>query len=202
MYSLRIFTCFSIIVFLAACGNNVQSENEQLSDKPLEESTITEKELIALGDSISMAAFKRLSSKLKEKIDEGGPENAIEFCQVNALDLTNEPMEGVSVKRAAVLFRNYKNEADSLDMAVIDEYNKQMQTAGVELKPITFFGNTQAHYYKPILTMPLCLNCHGSPSEDIAIGTLQKINDLYPNDKAIGFTAGSLRGVWRVSVDI
>ena len=55
-------------------------------------------------------------------------------------------------------------------------------------------------YYKPIKTaMPACLNCHGTPGSDIAPATLEKIQELYPNDKATGYNLNDFRGLWRIA---
>ena len=48
-------------------------------------------------------------------------------------------------------------------------------------------------YVEPIMVQPLCLTCHGSAlAPDIAA----QISDLYPEDRAVGFEAGELRGVF------
>ncbi len=50
-----------------------------------------------------------------------------------------------------------------------------------------------------MLGNPLCLQCHGTPNQDIAPETLAAIQKLYPGDKATGFKLGDLRGLWRVT---
>ena len=53
-------------------------------------------------------------------------------------------------------------------------------------------------YYKPIKTgMPTCLKCHGSSAE-IESKTLALINEKYPDDKAVGYSQGDLRGMWKI----
>jgi hypothetical protein len=48
-------------------------------------------------------------------------------------------------------------------------------------------------YVEPIMLQPLCLTCHGS---ELAPGVAEQISELYPEDHAIGFEAGDLRGVF------
>ena len=43
------------------------------------------------------------------------------------------------------------------------------------------------------MLQPLCLTCHGS---ELAPGVAEQISELYPEDHAIGFEAGDLRGVF------
>ena len=52
------------------------------------------------------------------------------------------------------------------------------------------------------ITIPngLCLNCHGEPGKEINESTLEKINSLYPEDKAIDFKVGDLRGMWSIEM--
>jgi hypothetical protein len=48
-------------------------------------------------------------------------------------------------------------------------------------------------YVEPILVQPLCLTCHGDPlAPDIAA----RIDELYPEDRAVGYEIGDLRGVF------
>jgi hypothetical protein len=52
---------------------------------------------------------------------------------------------------------------------------------------------TYLRYMKPILIQPECLNCHGSEST-----MLEEVSSLiaerYPNDKALDYKPGELRG--------
>jgi hypothetical protein len=49
---------------------------------------------------------------------------------------------------------------------------------------------------KPIVTAPLCLTCHG---ETLAPGVAAAVESRYPQDRAVGFAAGDLRGAFHVS---
>jgi hypothetical protein len=54
-------------------------------------------------------------------------------------------------------------------------------------------------YYKPIrIGMPTCLKCHGNEQE-LDQAAFQKIKTLYPEDKAINYSMGDLRGMWKIS---
>jgi hypothetical protein len=49
---------------------------------------------------------------------------------------------------------------------------------------------------KAIPTGTMCLACHGSSVDE---KTLKKINTLYPNDQAIGFSSEDLRGAFSIT---
>ncbi|MDH3268745.1 MAG: DUF3365 domain-containing protein, partial [Ignavibacteria bacterium] len=48
-------------------------------------------------------------------------------------------------------------------------------------------------YLKPIIIQAECLNCHGSQTE-IMPDVRNLITQKYPDDKAIGYKPGDLRG--------
>jgi hypothetical protein len=51
-------------------------------------------------------------------------------------------------------------------------------------------------YVEPIYLQPLCATCHGDAVE---AGLLEHIRGLYPEDEAVGFRVGDLRGLfWAV----
>ena len=54
-------------------------------------------------------------------------------------------------------------------------------------------------FIKPILTGKVCLTCHGSEIEE---GLAFRIKELYPNDRAIGFKLGEIRGAFSVTIDL
>ena len=57
----------------------------------------------------------------------------------------------------------------------------------------------RAGYVEPILTQPLCLTCHGDV-QDPAL--LERIKADYPEDRATGFEAGELRGVFWIEYPV
>ena len=50
-------------------------------------------------------------------------------------------------------------------------------------------------YVEPIVTQPMCIACHG---ETLSPAVADAIGRLYPEDRATGFAAGDLRGVFWV----
>jgi len=55
------------------------------------------------------------------------------------------------------------------------------------------------HFFKPIIVQPMCLNCHGKSDRFIQQPTLQRINQLYPDDLAIDYEEGDFRGLWHIT---
>jgi len=140
-----------------------------------------------------------LKSELKAhmKADKTGL-SAAGFCTSKATALTAEVNTKLpkyaKVRRTALKLRNNTtNPADELDTKVMNEYVATIEAKTFSPKDIKIvkLGDT-TRVYKPLITAPVCLKCHGSSvSKEIK----EVIHAAYPNDKAIDFKEGSLRGV-------
>ena len=134
---------------------------------------------------------KNLVTNLTQKISEKGAENALEFCNVNAIPLTKqlEDQHDVMIKRVSDKNRNPDNVANETERKYIDFFKEQLV---LKQKLEAKFDN--GVFYAPITTNNMCLQCHGS-EKDIKPETLAKIKSLYPNDKAIGYQENEMRGL-------
>jgi len=57
-------------------------------------------------------------------------------------------------------------------------------------------GGDTLRYMKAIPTAPLCLACHGQQLDSIV---KTRIETLYPEDQALGYEAGDIRGAFTIS---
>ncbi|NGP89880.1 Tll0287-like domain-containing protein [Fodinibius halophilus] len=189
---------FLIIVCLIpiiACSN--QAEDKRSTNEATAFDTTT---VIKEGQKITQAAFSTLSSNLQQAIAEGGVKNALQFCSIRAMPLTDSLSAhyNVELRRASHQPRNPKNQADSLEVATIQKYLVQIKKEE-SLEPVTIAHGDKINYHAPIrIPGQLCLNCHGRPGQDISKADLKTIQELYPNDQATGFEMGELRGIWSV----
>ncbi|MFD0760618.1 DUF3365 domain-containing protein [Lutibacter aestuarii] len=182
----------SIIILLVlgvvSCKNSSLSKKEKL-------------EYSNKGKEIAQASFKELSGKLMEQMQLGGIEKAIPFCNIEALPLTKEMSEkyNVEIKRTSNKLRNSRNRATDRELEVIQIFEKLM-TENERLSPIVELNNnSQKHFYAPIIIKANCLVCHGKVKETVTIKTDSIIKSLYPNDEAIGYNEGDLRGIWSIT---
>ena len=134
---------------------------------------------------------KNLVTNLTQKISEKGAENALEFCNVNAIPLTKqlEDQHDVMIKRVSDKNRNPDNVANETERKYIDFFKEQLV---LKQKLEAKFDN--GVFYAPITTNSMCLQCHGS-EKDIKPETLAKIKSLYPYDKAIDYQENEMRGL-------
>jgi hypothetical protein len=156
----------------------------------------------ALGDSIAQQTFDTLSYTLKEKISAGGFENAVSFCQLKAIDLTQTFSDDhTSIKRTSLKVRNRNNQADELEKSQIQHFQDLIDSGAVLKSKLVAEHTGVVHFFKPIIMQPLCLNCHGDPKKDISPATLAILEQKYPADEATGYTNGELRGVWHITFE-
>ena len=122
-----------------------------------------------------------------------GPAAAIESCRVEAPAIAASfSVDGIRMGRTSHRPRNPANEGPAWAAAVLQSY-----LGGDDWKPRTVdLGEGRSGYIEPIRTHPLCLHCHG---ETLSSEVADAIRQLYPQDRATGFRAGDLRGVFWVS---
>lgn len=140
---------------------------------------------------------KLLGKNLMQQIQKNGTVEALSFCNQNAISLTDSMSNyfQVEIRRVSDKNRNPDNKADEMESSIIKEYEKLLSTQQ-EIKPIIKDSN----FYYPILTNSMCIQCHGIPSKDVSSEVTAKLNQLYPNDKAIGYEINQVRGIWSIKM--
>ena len=173
-------------VFLVQC--NKESGNKGIIPERKEEIKSLTKEDFK---NIAEQTKKNLVGNLTKQISENGAEKALEFCNVNAIPLTQklEAENGVMVKRVSDKNRNPDNAANETELKIIEQFKTQLAKKE-ELKATMENGV----FYAPITTNAMCLQCHGSEKE-MKPEVLAKIKSFYPNDKALGYKENELRGL-------
>lgn len=154
------------------------------------------------GGEIAASTFKTLSAQLQAALKRGGVKEAVPFCQLKAYPLVDSlsRIHRARIRRTTFKARNPKDRPDSIEMAVL----KKMEALHADRQPIRpviqRLGPDTILFAAPILTQPLCLKCHGTPGSDIAASDYELIRRLYPQDQAIGYQAGDLRGMWSIRI--
>lgn len=170
-------------------------------DKELDDKTRTA--LIEKGKQISASLSGALLTKLSSEIQANGTVEAIKYCSVNALPLTDSiaKLEKVKISRVSHKNRNPANAANEEEMALIKNYIAQIEK-GAATAPVITTGKGKYTYYAPVvIAMPTCLKCHGKPDTDIDAEVLNALKTLYPEDQATGFAMGELRGLFKIEFD-
>lgn len=156
---------------------------------------------------IAAAMLKELSQTLQAAMVDGGAVNAIGVCKTKApeIAMSLSMKHQVQVSRVGTRARNpdmgVPNEWQTKALAKFEsriaagdkpydiEYVEVIKTGAYDL---------ELRYAKPIVLQPMCTACHGSP-EQISPEVKGKLAKLYPNDKAVNYKPGELRGAVIVS---
>jgi hypothetical protein len=157
---------------------------------------------LEVGKELALETKSNLGQNLARAITEKGPEGAVEFCNIKAIPITDSMslLLGAKIKRVSDQPRNPDNQANDVELAYIKKW-KNAHANGVDLPPmITEVDQKKIGYY-PIITNPMCMQCHGTPGKDINLATLAKIKNLYSTDKATGYNLEELRGIFVVEMN-
>ncbi len=154
------------------------------------------------GKRIATETFSTLSAELGKALGEGGVSKALELCNIRAYPLVDSlsKVHNASIRRTSLKIRNPKNKASESELAVLKNYEKSHQS-GEKLKPKVEEVNGMVSFYAPIMTKPLCLNCHGKVGETLKEEDNATIKSLYPDDQAIGYESEELRGIWSIKFE-
>ena len=152
------------------------------------------------GMEYAMATQAALGKALQNKIQEEGIQEAIGFCQVEALPITDSLSTkfGVEISRITDKPRNPVNAASAEEMKFISKIKSELGT-GQPPEALVVRQGADTNFYYPILTNNMCLKCHGSTEDDIQPRVLGVIAELYPQDQATGYGNNQFRGLWKVS---
>lgn len=135
---------------------------------------------------------KTLQKELKKGLKES-PVKAIEICNVKAPEIQKQvSTSNLHIGRVSLKNRNLQN----TPKLWMESYIKQFHENKIKDAYVTVeLGNGKKGLLKPIKMMPLCLKCHGSNIDE---SLYQVIKSKYPNDKAIGYKVGEIRGFFWV----
>ena len=153
------------------------------------------------GDEIVLSASEKLSGTLMSKMKEGGALEAIGFCHQSALPITKKmaAYHDVELKRTSLKIRNPENLPNEEELKVLHYYEDKL-SEGKELNPLVSLDlSGRPHYFAPIRVQKKCLMCHGTPKQEVLPVIDSILGIKYPEDLAIGYREGDLRGIWSIS---
>lgn len=153
------------------------------------------------GLKLAMATKTELGKNLLQAIQNYGEDGAVEFCNTRALPITDSMSKvlNANIKRVSDKPRNPLNQANESEIDIIKEFkDKLLNNEKPGYKVVENQDNVLAYY--PIITNQMCLKCHGTKDKTLLLKTKQKIDELYPSDKAIGYGENEVRGVFVVEM--
>jgi hypothetical protein len=157
----------------------------------------------ALAFARGAEAAQKLGGELKQRLQaamqQGGPEAAIAVCADHAQQITAAAQaDGVQVGRSSLRLRNPKNAAPEWVQAWLIAQGER-PVAGLE--PLREVEGGKARLLRPIGVEPLCVTCHG-PAASLPPDVSTLLKQRYPDDRAVGYAPGDLRGALWAEVEL
>jgi len=184
----QVFLGFFLMVLALDCSAEPQAD--------------TDAELTAAKAAIKDFAGA-LQTELKTAMKAGGPVAAIGVCNTQALPVTERAAaeHGMNLSRVSMKSRNPANAANDWQSAVLEDFNIK-RLAGSDItqlgwtETVSVNGGQEFRFMKAIPTGDICLRCHGS---ELAPEISSVLADLYPEDRATGYSKGDIRGAFVVT---
>ncbi len=151
---------------------------------------------------IASAMLKELGQTLQSAMANGGPENAIGVCKTQAPEIAQNlsAKHQLQVARVGTRARNaVMGQPNEWQALALKQFEARLANGDkpqdIEFVQLTKSGSydLELRYAKPIVMQAMCTACHGSP-EQITPAVKAKLQQLYPNDKAVDYKPGELRG--------
>jgi nitrate reductase cytochrome c-type subunit len=164
-----------------------------------EGTAVSLKDYAAIGLEYATAAKELLGKNLLGAIQSKGTAYALEFCNVQAMPLTDSiaRVHQAEIRRVSDKNRNPKNAATREEVVILKNFQADID-AGREPQPVLKQASGKVHFYYPIVTNSMCLSCHGT-EKDIAPAVAKRIIEFYPMDKATGYAENQVRGIWSIT---
>ncbi len=150
------------------------------------------------GDSVVVVAQQQLDARLQAGMHQGGIATAMDYCQpenyTEVQDLAHK--FGGTSQRTGTRLRNPQNKPDATVAAILTKYEQG------ELKEpqVVALNQTELLYTSPIyIRNQNCLQCHGTVGKEISASDYEQIKQKYPNDAAVNYKEGELRGIWYIT---
>ncbi|MEN9503703.1 MAG: hypothetical protein RI964_2988 [Pseudomonadota bacterium] len=204
----------SLAILLTACGGKseqsaqapadpakatTQAPSANAESAPAKPAATVDKAALTEEAKAAVQAFSgTLKGELENAMRTGGPIEALKICNTKAPEITKtvSTEKGVQISRVSLKNRNPSNVPNEWQSNVLNQFETR-KAAGEDPATLAYaevVGN-EFRFMKAIPTATLCLNCHGT---QISPAITAKLGELYPQDKAVGYHEGDLRGAFVV----
>lgn len=205
----------SLALFISACGSDETAETK-ISVKKISTDVHKKNEVkeqakpkiptkeaeIAVAKETIKEFSNLLKSELASSMKENGAVASLTICNTKAPRFTAyvSNLKGRQLSRVSLKNRNLHNAPNEWEKAVLEDFETRKEN-GEDTQSLIYAeiinenGKKQFRFMKAITTQKECLTCHG---EKINKAVKKYIEELYPDDKAIGFKEGDIRGAFVV----
>ena len=116
----------------------------------------------------------------------------------------NHSGDGVTVRRVTLKVRNPQDTPDDYERGMLLDLEAKLADGALPKEVAEVVSDdtgSRLRYMRPLVIKGTCLNCHGDvESMDPELRTV--LEERYPDDQAVGYQEGDLRGAVSVTVDL
>ena len=141
----------------------------------------------------------QLLETVQEAIRTHGAAKAVDACQLMAPQIADRHSQSEwQIGRTSFKLRNPKNAPDAWEQKVLNHFQQQIAN-GKPAKELSFgeVVGDDYRYMQAIAVAEPCLTCHG---ENIDSQVRASLQERYPQDRAIGYRVGDLRGAFTLTL--
>ncbi len=186
------FAFLSTSVFVGCSKPNLQTPTKQESK---EVRAIAKKAIKKVGG----ATKKAMQTTMKKH----GVVAAAKFCSLKADKIVTKANKnlpkGVSVRKISTKYRNPSAKPTKLDKEILAKFEQDIKDKKKPKMVVLKLSDTHFKVYKPVIIKGKCLLCHGDKTTRNA-KAYEYIKKHYPQDKAVDFKLGDLRGAFLVDI--
>ena len=193
-----------LLLLISACATEKKRDaNEPKETKQAPAKVVLDTaKYLELGDDLVGETKRKISTTLVDAMEKGGVKYAAQFCNLVAYPIVDSMSRAhnARIRRVSDKPRNPKDAMNEEEQKVFAIFKAKAQMPNAELKPIVVqHDDGTVGYYAPIkISMPTCLKCHGEVGKDIKAEDYKVLKSLYPNDVAVGYKEGELRGMFSI----
>lgn len=153
--------------------------------------------IIAKADLMIVAMQSSVLRELAEALGEGDAARAMRSCHIDSRLVTQRiTREGAKAGRTSHRLRNPMNAPPTWAKPFVEGYAGRQSR---DVKGFVVDLGDQVGILRPISQQPVCANCHG-PVDELTEAVRQAISTRYPQDRAVGFAQGEIRGWFWVEI--
>ncbi len=162
---------------------------------------------VEIGKKTVRIFMSRLVSALDTIMKNQGVAEALAQYEDKIAEITksikDEMNQEIGIKLLSPRYRDVKNSPDYYEEQAYKDFLEAWHGKGrcppYVIQEIRRDGKVFYRYYEPLFITNMCLKCHGS-LESLDLEAAKRIKQDHPNDNAVGYRLGDLRGFIRITI--
>ena len=188
-----------VFISLVACGPAPQEAASDTSSTEIPPAALERARQAA------NALTGELIETLGNELGTSGPVGAVKVCAEMAPQIAaNHSGDGVTVRRVTLKVRNPQDTPDDYEHGMLLDLEAKLADGTLPKEVAEVVSDdtgSRLRSMRPLVIKGTCLNCHGDvESMDPELRTV--LEERYPDDQAVGYQEGDLRGAVSVTVDL